>query len=66
MDFGNNLKCLIKASGKTQTRVAKELNVPITTINSWIRNANYPRFLQIKPLCRILDIEIEELFDYEE
>lgn len=64
--FGQHLKKLINNAGIKQIEIAKQLKIPQSTLNSWIRGISHPRFLQIKPLCRILDIEIEELFDYDE
>lgn len=64
--FKYHIKKLRKEANMTQEQLAKKLNIPKSTINSWEQGYSHPRFLQIKPLCRILDIEIEELFDYDE
>lgn len=64
--FKKHIKRLRNEAKMTQSQLANRLGIPKSTVNSWEQGYSHPRFLQIKPLCRILDIEIEELFDYDE
>lgn len=41
--MANNLKKQLKRKGKTQTMMAKDLNIPETTVSNWIKGKTYPR-----------------------
>ena len=54
-EFGIKLKNLLKEKGISQLQFSKEIDVPFSTVNSWVNGKAYPRLPQLTRL--------EEYFD---
>lgn len=59
--FPANLKKAIKAKGYTQTKLAKEANLPLETISKWVRGKSFPRLDSLILIANVLEISIDEL-----
>ena len=59
--FPENLKKAIKAKGYTQTKLAKEANLPLETISKWVRGKSFPRLDSLVLIANVLEISIDEL-----
>ena len=49
----------IKQSGKTQTYIAKELNISQQTISHYIKGDKMPALDTFANLCKLLDIDVD-------
>lgn len=47
----------IKQSGKTQTQIAKELNISTQTISHYVRGNKMPSLETFANLCKLLDVD---------
>ena len=52
-----------KKAGLTQRELAKQLNVTNKAVSRWETGGGMPDILQLVPLCRILDLSLQELLD---
>lgn len=59
--YGKRLKQLLENKNIKQNELAKLINVPPTTINSWM-DKYYIRLENIEKVCQVLGIEIWEFF----
>lgn len=59
--FPANLKKAIKAKGFTQTRLAKQANIPLETISKWVCGKSNPRIDSLVLIANVLEISIDEL-----
>ena len=59
--FPANLKKAIKAKGFTQTRLAKQANIPFETISTWVIGRSIPRLDSLILVANVLEISIDEL-----
>ena len=59
--YGKRLKKLLEDKNIKQNKLSKLINVPPTTINSWM-DKYYIRLENIEKVCKALDIEIWEFF----
>lgn len=59
--FPENLKKAIKAKGFSQSRLAKQANLPLETISKWVRGHSNPRIDSLVMVCNVLEISIDEL-----
>lgn len=62
-EFGYRLKRLIHIKGITQGDFAKELGVTESTLSGYITGAHVPNALKIRHMARILDCDVNILFD---
>ncbi|HAR6483411.1 TPA: helix-turn-helix transcriptional regulator [Staphylococcus pseudintermedius] len=54
--LSNNLKKLLHQKGKTQTDMAKELNLKESTVSSWMNSVKYPRREKIEMLADYFNV----------
>lgn len=54
--LSHNLKKLLNSKGKTQTDMAKELNLKESTVSSWINATKYPRRDKIELLADYFNV----------
>ena len=47
--------------GKSQTDVAKAMNVKLSNVNVWLNGVRVPRYERLKHLASTLDIPVDEL-----
>ena len=59
--FPANLKKAIKAKGFSQTKLAKQANLPFETISKWVCGRSHPRIDSLVMVCNVLEISIDEL-----
>lgn len=59
--MAKNLIYYINKSGKTQTDISRELNIPETTMSNWIRGNTYPRTDKIQLLADYFKIRRSDL-----
>jgi len=52
---------LIKSKGISQKDLSEDLEIPITTLNSWL-NQSHPRLENIEKICNFLEVPIWEFF----
>lgn len=52
-----------KKAGLTQRELAKQLNVTNKAVSRWETGGGMPDIFQLVPLCRILDLSLQELLD---
>lgn len=61
--FSKNLTSLIDQSGKQQKDIAKELDVPYTTFNTWVRGTSMPNAARIQMLADYFNVLKTDLLD---
>ena len=73
MSIGNkdvlakNLKKHINKSGKDRIEIARELNIPYSTLTDWLNAKKYPRINSIEKLAEYFKISKSDLIeDFEE
>lgn len=59
--FPENLKKAIKAKGFSQSRLAKQANLPLETVSKWVRGKSFPRLDSLVLIANVLEISIDEL-----
>ena len=59
--FPANLKKAIKAKGFSQTKLAKQANIPFETISTWVIGRSIPRLDSLILVANVLEISIDEL-----
>lgn len=60
-NLSKNLRRIIKEKGMTQLDLAAKMGAKPTTVNSWFRGANAPRFDTLENLADVLDVSINDL-----
>ena len=61
--LSNNLKDLLNRKGKTQTDMAKELDLKESTVSSWINGLKYPRRDKIELMADYFGVMPSEITD---
>lgn len=61
--FANNLLYYIERSGKTQREIAESINVPPSTLNTWITGKKYPRIDKIEMLANLFGVLKSDLIE---
>ncbi len=64
-NFADFLKKARKKAGLTQKDIYSQLNIPQSTYSSWEVGKSSPDINNIKKICRIIGISINELLDWE-
>lgn len=59
--FPKNLKKAIKAKGFTQTKLARQANIPFETISKWVCGRSRPRIDSLVMIANVLEVSIDEL-----
>lgn len=57
------LKELLKLKKITQSAIAKQMNVSQQLVSFWCTGKCQPNITQLRPLCRILKVDINTLID---
>ena len=60
--FGGNLKARMYDRNVSQSKMAKDLRIPKTTISGWINDGRIPRAGAMDAVCRYLNCTRDELF----
>ena len=58
-----NIKKLLERKGKTQTDMAKELNLKESTVSSWLNAAKYPRRDKIELMADYFNVLPSDITD---
>ena len=61
--LGIRLLALLKYRGYSQTSFAKHLNIPVSTLNSYIKNVHEPPAFLLKIFCKELNCTIDYFYD---
>lgn len=61
--LSNNIKNLLHKKGKSQTDMAKELNLNESTVSSWVNGAKYPRRDKIELMADYFGVMPSEITD---
>lgn len=61
--FAANLKSRLYSRGITATKLADDLNIPLTTISNWLRAKAYPRIDKIEMLARYFNCQKSDLVE---
>lgn len=56
-------KSLLKTKKISQAALAKELNITQQLVSSWCIGRCQPNISQLRPLCRILKVDINTIID---
>lgn len=64
MNFGDNLRSLIKERRMTQKELACHLNIAPSTLGSYVQNKREPDFSTLKTLAEYFNVSIDYLLDY--
>ena len=59
--FPSNLKRAIKAKGFSQTKLAKQANLPFETISKWVCGRSHPRIDSLVMVANVLEVSIDDL-----
>ena len=62
--LSKNLKNLLERKGKTQTDMAKDLNLKESTVSSWINAVKYPRRDKIELLADYFGVMPSDITEY--
>lgn len=55
------LRDAIKNSGKSQTEIARELNVSPNTISKYMKKDKFPSLETFANLCKVLDVSADDI-----
>lgn len=61
--LSKNIKKLLERKGKTQTDMAKELNLKESTVSSWVNAAKYPRRDKIELMADYFNVSPSDITD---
>lgn len=61
--LSNNLKNLLQKHGKTQTDMAKDLNISESTVSSWMKSVKYPRRDKIEMMADYFGVLPSDITD---
>jgi len=64
--FANNLKKLLDRKKITQSDLSREMGIPVTTINSWVKSEKYPGLKNQQRLAEYFNITRRDLLSNEE
>lgn len=59
--LAQNLKTLLDRKGKTQTEMAKDLNLRESTVSSWVNAIKYPRRDKIEMLADYFNVNPSDI-----
>lgn len=59
----NNIQRLLDKKGKTQTDMAKELDIPETTVSSWLNAKKYPRIDKVQLMADYFGVYRSEIIE---
>jgi repressor LexA len=59
--FTKNLNQYMKINGKTQSDVALDLDIPLTTFSNWINGHKYPRIENLSRLAQYFGVTVTDL-----
>lgn len=57
----NRIKAVLAEKGKTNNRLAVELEMNRTTVSKWCRNEMQPRIETLFQIANVLDVDVREL-----
>lgn len=63
MILANNIRGLLEAKGKTQTDMARDLEIAETTVSSWLNCERYPRIDKIQQLADYFGVYRSDITD---
>lgn len=66
MNYGKNLKELMKAKNISQAELGEKMGVDQSTISLWANEKREPDYKTLFKLCRILDTTPNELLGWED
>lgn len=61
--LSKNLKNLLHKHGKTQTDMAKDLNISESTVSSWMKSVKYPRRDKIEKMADYFGVLPSDITD---
>ena len=61
--LSKNLKMYITKSGKDRRTIAKDLNLPYSTLTDWVNGNKYPRISNIEKLAKYFRISKSDLIE---
>lgn len=61
--FAHNLRVYMDTYGFTQTSLANELDVGVTTVNEWVHGRKFPRFGKISMLTELFHCTVGDLME---
>ena len=61
--LSKNLKNLLHKNGKTQTDMAKDLNISESTVSSWMKSVKYPRRDKIEMMAEYFGVQPSDITD---
>jgi transcriptional regulator with XRE-family HTH domain len=47
--------------GKSQSDVAREMGVPLSSVNVWLNGVRVPRYGRLQHLANVLDVPVDDL-----
>lgn len=60
-EFGKNLRKYRKKAGYTQKDLGEKLKLTLSAVSRWEKGQSLPEFPALYDLCKILDIDINDL-----
>lgn len=64
--FVRNINHIMKIKNKKAAQIARDLNIPLSTISSWTNGQSYPRVDKMQKLADYLNVSMRQLTDDEE
>ncbi len=64
--FGDNLKNIRNELGLTQKQFGDKIGFDSRTICNWEKSRNTPSIYIVKRICKIFNIDLYNLFDFDE
>lgn len=64
--FGDNLKNIRKELKLTQKQFGEKIGYDSRTVCSWEKSRNTPSLYSVKKICKVFNIDLYELFDFDE
>ena len=61
--FKSNLIRIMSIRNKKQMDIARDLKIPLTTVNGWIHGTSYPRVTNMQNLADYLKVSMKDLTD---
>lgn len=61
MQFGNNIKFLLKQKSIKQARFAEMMEIGNTTVSNWINGVSYPDFKTLLRIKDVLNVDLNSL-----
>lgn len=65
MKFGDVLRELLENSNVSQKKLARDLNIGVTTVGNYIRNVREPDFEFLKLLAKYFNVTTDYLLNYQ-